>query len=117
MEGQASKSLPGFKQMLQTLGYDLGEGGVDGRFGPDTKAALKQLQREYGLKSDGIYGTRTRRLLNRLQSRSAAEGQANLREARDDQEASVEEATLTAKARKALPKGAYAIPEKEAYPI
>ena len=33
---------------------------IDGKMGPRTKAAIKEFQKEYGLKPDGVVGTRTR---------------------------------------------------------
>ena len=37
---------------------------VDRRFGPATRAALKQFQASYGLTPDGVYGPRTAAALN-----------------------------------------------------
>jgi peptidoglycan hydrolase-like protein with peptidoglycan-binding domain len=39
------------------MGYDVG--GIDGVFGPQTKAAVQQLQRDHGLDADGIAGPLT----------------------------------------------------------
>ena len=33
---------------------------VDGKMGPKTKEAIKEFQKEYGLKPDGVAGTKTR---------------------------------------------------------
>ncbi len=35
-------------------------GVVDGKMGPKTKEAIKEFQREYGLKPDGVVGAKTR---------------------------------------------------------
>src|SRR6478609_5306739 len=43
--------------------FELGDSGVDGRFGPRTQAAVRRFQRSHGLKVDGIVGPRTRRAL------------------------------------------------------
>ena len=48
---------------LQTLllerGYDLGKWGADGDFGKQTETALKQFQRDWDLKQDGVCGKQT----------------------------------------------------------
>lgn len=53
--------------MLDDIGMNLGDGGTDGKFGPDTKRALMRFQRKYGLKADGVFGRRTRMALNTVQ--------------------------------------------------
>jgi len=40
-------------------GYSLGIGGIDGVYGPSTRAAVRQYQRNNGLVADGIAGART----------------------------------------------------------
>lgn len=49
--------------LLQTIliedGYSVGSTGVDGQFGPNTQAAVKQFQTDHGLTSDGIVGAET----------------------------------------------------------
>ena len=49
---------------LLELGFDAGR--VDGVFGPRTEAALKSLQREYGMPADGACGPGTLRALRQL---------------------------------------------------
>ncbi len=49
---------------LLELGFDAGR--VDGVFGPRTEAALKSLQREYGMHADGACGPATLRALRQL---------------------------------------------------
>jgi zinc D-Ala-D-Ala carboxypeptidase len=44
-----------------------GEVGIDGVFGPNTRAAVWRFQRAYGLVADGIAGPRTLGLIERLQ--------------------------------------------------
>jgi DNA invertase Pin-like site-specific DNA recombinase/peptidoglycan hydrolase-like protein with peptidoglycan-binding domain len=51
------------QRALDRRGYDLGAPGVDGRFGPLTEAALRQMQADYGLAIDGIVGRHTRKAL------------------------------------------------------
>jgi peptidoglycan hydrolase-like protein with peptidoglycan-binding domain len=50
---------------LRRQHFDLGSSGVDGRFGPRTRAAVRRFQRSHRLKVDGIVGPRTRRALQR----------------------------------------------------
>jgi len=44
---------------LSTLGYSVGDQGIDGRYGRNTTAAVRQFQQDYGLKVDGIAGVQT----------------------------------------------------------
>lgn len=44
---------------LEYLGYDLGKYGIDGDFGSATLAAVKAFQKDHGLESDGVVGTKT----------------------------------------------------------
>jgi len=59
------------QMMLDTLGYDIGTAGVDGKFGDDTEKAVRQFQEENKdwegnkLKVDGLVGPRTSDALNR----------------------------------------------------
>ena len=53
--------------MLDDIGMNLGAGGQDGKFGPDTRKALLRFQRKYGIKADGIFGKKTRTALNTVQ--------------------------------------------------
>ena len=55
--GSRGKNVVKLQSKLKNLGYDVGS--VDGRFGPRTKKALKEFQRDNGLVSDGIAGSRT----------------------------------------------------------
>lgn len=45
--------------LLAQRGYDLGPCGIDGDFGRATEAAVRQFQKDWGLKQDGIIGAET----------------------------------------------------------
>lgn len=79
MKGKPSSKVRQVQEMLEDLGYDLGEGGTDGRFGPDTKSAIKEMQDDYGLEPDGVVGLKTRKLINRLRSRLKSEEKQQVR--------------------------------------
>ena len=44
---------------LLNKGYDIGKSGVDGKFGSATEKAVKEFQKDNGLKVDGIIGEQT----------------------------------------------------------
>ena len=46
------------QEALKNAGYY--DGNIDGKFGPKTKAAIKQFQKDMGLKVDGIAGIKTK---------------------------------------------------------
>lgn len=53
------------QRILQNLGYDLGNTGVDGKFGKKTEEAVKQFQNERGLVVDGKVGVKTWTMLEK----------------------------------------------------
>lgn len=61
------------QKLLQDRGYDLGKYGVDGDFGSATQAAVKQFQRDWGLKVDGIIGPQTWAMLKSTTVQKPAE--------------------------------------------
>ncbi len=70
-QGLGSKDKPNeqvrdMQKKLIALGYDLGDGRDDGRFGPDTKRAVMQFQTDNKLKVDGAAGIATLPALDRV---------------------------------------------------
>ena len=63
MSAKPSAEVRQLQRVLQRRGYDLGDRGVDGRFGPLTAAAVRRLQAHRGLAVDGVVGKRTRAAL------------------------------------------------------
>jgi DNA invertase Pin-like site-specific DNA recombinase len=60
---QPSVRVRRLQRALVRDGYSIGRPGVDGRFGPLTRAAVRRAQRKHHLKVDGIAGPRTLRAL------------------------------------------------------
>ena len=64
-KGSKGEDVRECQAILDRLGYDLGQWGVDGDFGKDTLAAVKAFQEDHGLVVDGIVGKMTwRELMN-----------------------------------------------------
>ena len=73
--GSKGDSVTAVQDALIKLGYDVGKTGADGVYGSKTTAAVKQYQKDSGLKSDGIVGNNTvNALLNSLKSKGYADG-------------------------------------------
>lgn len=64
--GATGQSVSDLQARLQSLGYNLGKSGVDGDFGPATRRAVRQFQKDYGLSVDGIAGDQTMSALGKL---------------------------------------------------
>lgn len=62
--------------LLQRLGYDVGDTGIDGKYGPRTERAVRRFQQDNGLQIDGIVGLETAKALAATRGRSLR-GQLN----------------------------------------
>ncbi|MCF2941940.1 peptidoglycan-binding protein, partial [Paenibacillus alkaliterrae] len=54
--GDQGESVKAVQEKLRTLGYNIA---ADGQFGAQTQAAVRQFQRDYGIKADGVVGNQT----------------------------------------------------------
>jgi len=54
------------QKRMSLVGYDVG--GVDGRYGIQTQAAVKKLQQQHGVSVDGVVGPQTWSIINALES-------------------------------------------------
>jgi peptidoglycan hydrolase-like protein with peptidoglycan-binding domain len=64
--GNINPAVADIQKVLLALGYKLPKHGVDGSRGPETRNAVKQFQRDNGLKVDGDPGPETIGAMNRL---------------------------------------------------
>ena len=62
-KGAEGADVAAMQKALAALGYDLGPYGIDGDFGEDTDAALREFQKKAGLDQTGIYDEKTREAL------------------------------------------------------
>ena len=62
-KGARNDAVKKLQQYLKDAGYDLGNAGIDGIFGPATEAALKEFQESVGIVADGVYGEDTHNAL------------------------------------------------------
>lgn len=79
---------------LTAMGAFVGDAGPDGRFGPETEAATKRVQRRYGLKPDGLIGEKTNAVLE-THGKGEDEGKAEPKADRKKKDKDVEEAAGT----------------------
>lgn len=66
--GDSGPDVTLLQEGLVKLGYNIGtygaaKNGVDGKFGAKTDAAVRELQKKYALKVDGIYGPKSHAVL------------------------------------------------------
>ena len=57
--GSKGEDVRYVQTMLYNLGYNIGKWGIDGDFGKDTEAAVKEFQRDNRLTQDGVVGPLT----------------------------------------------------------
>ena len=65
-----SERIKKVQTLLQRLGYDVGDTGIDGKYGPRTERAVRRFQQDNGLQVDGIVGIETAKALTATKSRS-----------------------------------------------
>jgi peptidoglycan hydrolase-like protein with peptidoglycan-binding domain len=65
-----SERVKKVQTLLQRLGYDVGDTGIDGKYGPRTERAVRRFQQDNGLQVDGIVGIETAKALTATKSRS-----------------------------------------------
>lgn len=58
-KGDKGDDVRYLQTLLMERGYDLGKWGADGDFGKQTEKAVKQFQKDWGLKQDGVVGKDT----------------------------------------------------------
>ena len=73
--GCSGEEVRVLQQALIDLGYL--EGTADGTFGDQTEAAVRAFQSAYGLKADGLAGTKTRTKLAKVQARRMSREASN----------------------------------------
>jgi peptidoglycan hydrolase-like protein with peptidoglycan-binding domain len=54
------------QKRMSLVGYDVG--GVDGRYGPKTQAAVKKLQQQHSISVDGVVGPQTWSVIDALEN-------------------------------------------------
>ena len=90
MRGDPDARVEKMQAELEELGFDLGDGGVDGRFGEGTEEAIRKLQQRHGLRVDGIAGEQTLRMLKRLIDKRKKEKEKRVTTGEDIEEAALD---------------------------
>ncbi|ATL30019.1 peptidoglycan-binding domain-containing protein [Streptomyces formicae] len=57
--GDSGRQVKEIQALLRFRGIGIGPDGIDGRFGKDTRSAVKKFQRSWHLNDDGIVGPNT----------------------------------------------------------
>ena len=65
-KGASGSNVKTLQKLLIAKGYSCGTKGADGKFGDSTLAAVKQFQKDNGLKADGIVGAKTWEALEKV---------------------------------------------------
>lgn len=65
-QGSTGDDVKQLQEFLKTFTNTFPEGSIDGNFGPLTKAAVKEFQKQNGIGSDAIVGPKTQNKLNVL---------------------------------------------------
>jgi peptidoglycan hydrolase-like protein with peptidoglycan-binding domain len=76
MRNRPSVRVRRLQRVLERAGFDVGAPGADGRFGPLTAAAVRRMQRTYGLVPDAIVGPKTSRVVSLVATRERARRQS-----------------------------------------
>lgn len=67
-KGSSGSAVSNLQSNLTNAGYNVGVSGSDGIYGPDTHAAVSQLQKDNNITVDGIAGPETKNVLNTITS-------------------------------------------------
>lgn len=71
-KGSKGTDVENLQNALLNLGYKLPRHGADGIYGPETKQAVTDFQKDYGIKVDGVAGAETIGALNKTLDVGAA---------------------------------------------
>ena len=58
-KGMSGADVKALQELLMQLGYDLTKYGADGKYGPETEAAVLDFQKDQEILQDGTYGSET----------------------------------------------------------
>ncbi|WP_125777202.1 N-acetylmuramoyl-L-alanine amidase [Antribacter gilvus] len=82
-EGDGATDVEALQRILVDLGYDLGDAGVDGDFGPATRLAVELFQAAVGLTPDGVVGEKTQAALRTAHTLNQEDDMLIIRRASD----------------------------------